>query len=60
MSAIGFLLDDQAMAALVLCNSGYFDTKQISDLLQVREDAVYRTIHMAKDLDRQKMGGAAS
>ncbi|GAB5505804.1 MAG: hypothetical protein Rhirs2KO_09670 [Rhizobiaceae bacterium] len=45
----GFLIDDQAVAALVLWGSGRFDTADIARLLAVREDAVCRTLHMAKD-----------
>lgn len=48
----GFLLGDEAMAAIVLWSSGAFDTKQIADLLHVREDAVYRTLRMAKDSEQ--------
>lgn len=51
----GFLVDDQAAAAIVLWASGRFDTTDIARLLSVREDAVYRTLHMARDAaaDRQ-------
>lgn len=52
MSDSGFLLDDQAAAALVLWASGMFDTQDIARLLAVREDAVWRTIHMARDHQR--------
>ncbi len=45
----GYLTGDKAMAAVVLWASGYFDTKAIADLLTVREDAVYRTLHDARD-----------
>lgn len=56
----GFLYGDAAMAAIVLWSSGRFDTAQIAQLLNVEEDAVYRTLHMAKDgarLDRRGGGG---
>lgn len=45
----GFLMDDQALAAVVLWASGQFDTADIATLLRVREDAVYRTLHVARD-----------
>lgn len=47
--ASGFLVDDVAMAAVVLWHSGCFDTMQIAALLHVREDAVCRTIHLARN-----------
>jgi DNA-directed RNA polymerase specialized sigma24 family protein len=50
----GFLLDQQAMAAIVLWSSGQFDTREIADLLAVREDAVYRTLHMARSADSKR------
>jgi hypothetical protein len=45
----GFLVDKQAAAACVLWESGLFDTGDIAELLDVREDAVCRTLHMARD-----------
>lgn len=48
----GFLVDDQAVAACVLWGSGVFDTADIARLLGVREDAVCRTLHMARDAAR--------
>lgn len=45
----GFLVDNQALAALVLWASGQFDTHEICVLLNVREDAVCRTLAMARD-----------
>ena len=50
----GFLVDNQAVAAIVLWASGQFDTQEIAELLHVREDAVSRTLHMAKDASRQR------
>lgn len=50
----GFLIDQLATAALVLWSSGMFDTADIGKLLNVGEDAVYRTIQMAKDGARQE------
>ncbi|MCH4560365.1 hypothetical protein [Mesorhizobium jarvisii] len=44
-----FLRDEQALAAIVLWGSGQFDTVDIAKALQCREDAVYRTLQMAKD-----------
>lgn len=49
----GFLLDEQAPAAVVLWASGQFSTYEIAQLLHVREDAVERTLHMARDAARQ-------
>lgn len=49
----GFLTDDTAMAAVVLWGSGLFDTLSIATVLQCREDAVCRTLHMAGDAARQ-------
>jgi len=37
------------MAVIVLWSSGQFDTAEIAALLHVREDAVYRTLHTARD-----------
>ncbi|RWF41606.1 MAG: hypothetical protein EOS46_27830 [Mesorhizobium sp.] len=48
-----FLRDEQALAAIILWGSGQFDTADIAKALQCREDAVYRTLHMAKDGARQ-------
>lgn len=47
------LRDQQAVAAIVLWASGQFDTSDIADVLKVREDAVYRTLHMARDGARE-------
>ena len=48
-SPAGFLVDEVAMAAVVLWHSGCFDTASIAQVLSVREDAVCRTIQMARD-----------
>ncbi|MEO9613623.1 MAG: hypothetical protein ABJG86_11140 [Nitratireductor sp.] len=53
-SPAGFLTDDVAMAAVVLWSSGMFDTNTIAVLLGAREDAVCRTLHMARDAAREK------
>ena len=45
----GFLTGDAAMAAVVLWGSGQFDTHSIATVLAVREDAVCRTLSMARD-----------
>lgn len=34
--------------------SGQFSTKEIADLLSVREDAVWRTLYMARDTARKE------
>lgn len=44
-----YLVDDQARAAIVLWASGQFDTLAIAELLNVREDAVCRTLRLARD-----------
>lgn len=49
----GFLLGDQALAAIVLWTSGQFDTASIATVLGVREDAVYRTLHETRDTARK-------
>ncbi|MBX3580090.1 MAG: hypothetical protein KF723_23040 [Rhizobiaceae bacterium] len=49
MSERGFLVDMQAAACLVLWDCGMFCTADIAELLDVREDAVSRTVHMARD-----------
>ncbi|KQY20771.1 hypothetical protein [Rhizobium sp. Root483D2] len=43
-----------ALAAIVLWNCGHFDTKDISDVLRVGEDAVYRTLHAARHISAGK------
>lgn len=47
------LFDNQAIAACVLWASGQFSTREIADLLSVREDAVWRTLYMARDTARK-------
>ncbi|MER8806052.1 hypothetical protein [Mesorhizobium australicum] len=42
----------QALAAIIMWGSGQFDTADIAKALQCREDAVYRTLQMAKDAER--------
>lgn len=50
-SAMSGPLDErQALASIVLWNSGHFDTKDIADIMQVKEDAVWRTLHAARDV----------
>ncbi|MBL4820389.1 MAG: hypothetical protein JKY98_05280 [Gammaproteobacteria bacterium] len=44
----------QALAILVLWNSGQFDTADIAALLTLTEDAVYRTVHATRFI--QKVG----
>lgn len=45
----GWLTGDAALAAIVLWSSGKFDTNSIAAVLAVREDAVCRTLAMARD-----------
>lgn len=51
----GPLNDLQGLAAIVMWNSGHFDTKDIADVLGVPEDAVWRLLHAARSL---RKGGA--
>lgn len=44
-----FLTGDKALAVIVLWNSGHFDTLAIASLLGEREDAIYRTLHLAQE-----------
>lgn len=44
-----YLHDEQALAAIVMWSSGQFDTASIAKALQCREDAVYRTLALAKE-----------
>ncbi|MCF1471180.1 hypothetical protein FS763_04465 [Agrobacterium vitis] len=41
---------NQALAAIILWNSGFFDTLDIARVLALKEDAVCRTIHAARDV----------
>lgn len=52
----GKVTDSQALAAIILWNSGHFDTLDIADVLNVPEDAVYRTLHAARHVSK---GGKA-
>ena len=57
----GYLTDDKARAAIVLWASGQFDTLEIAGVLGVREDAVCRTLRLARDAVLQQAsskGGA--
>ncbi|KPF47087.1 hypothetical protein [Rhizobium sp. AAP43] len=46
----GKVSDLQALAAIVLWNSGHFDTLEISQVIGASEDAVYRTLHAARHI----------
>ncbi len=48
----GKLDGNVALAAIVLWNSGSFDTLEIATLLNVKEDAVYRVLHAARHIAR--------
>jgi len=48
-AAGAYLRDEQALAAIILWGSGQFDTVDIAKALHCREDAVYRTLQVAKD-----------
>ena len=48
-SAMGGKIEgDQALAAIVLWNSGHFDTYDIARVLRLKEDQVVRTLHAAR------------
>lgn len=49
------LSGDIGLAAIVLWASGQFDTSSIADVLNVREDAVSRTLHMSRSLNDGKL-----
>lgn len=50
-SAMGGQIESsQALAAIVLWNSGHFDTKDIADLLRLKEDQIVRTLHAARSV----------
>ncbi len=51
----GRMDDRQALAAIILWNSGHFDTLDIAMVLSVGEDAVCRTLHAARHVQN---GGA--
>lgn len=53
VSHSGYLVDERARAAIVLWASGQFDTQEIADVLRVREDAVCRTLRLARDVALQ-------
>lgn len=48
----GKVTDEQALAAIVLWNSGAFDTLDIAVLLTLNEDAVVRTLHAARHVSK--------
>lgn len=56
----GFLTGDKAVAAIVLWASGRFDTLSIAEVLDTRENAVCRTLRLARDavLAEASGGGA--
>jgi len=56
-SAMSGAIDQrQALAAIILWNSGHFDTLDIADLLSLKEDAIVRTLHAARHVSH---GGRA-
>ncbi|MDO3434351.1 hypothetical protein QWJ46_16850 [Rhizobium sp. CBN3] len=56
-SAMSGKIDDrQALAAIVLWNSGQFDTFDIGKLLDVGEDAVCRTLNAARHISKAGVG----
>lgn len=58
-SAMSGKIDDrQALASIILWNSGHFDTFDIGKVLDINEDAVCRTLHAARHI--VKTGGSSS
>lgn len=49
-SMSGPLDENQALAAIILWQSGYFDTLEIAKTLRVKEDAICRTLHATRSL----------
>lgn len=50
-AAMSGKMDDQkALAAIILWNSGHFDTADIGAVLNCGEDAVCRTLHAARHI----------
>ena len=49
-SAMSGPLDERQAGLDRVWNSGHFDTKDITDLLDIKEDAVCRTLHAARDV----------
>lgn len=50
-SAMGGRIEgSQALAAIVLWSSGHFDTKDIADVLRLKEDQIVRTLHAARSV----------
>lgn len=50
-SAMGGAINgNQALAAIVLWNSGHFDTQDIADVLRLKEDQIVRTLHAARSV----------
>jgi hypothetical protein len=53
-SAMSGKMDEKkALAAIILWNSGHFDTLEIGNVLDVGEDAVCRTLHAARSVVRE-------
>ncbi len=46
----GRIEGSQALAAIVLWSSGHFDTKDIADVLRLKEDQIVRTLHAARSV----------
>lgn len=50
------ILDErQAMAAIILWNSGLFDTFEIGAVLNVGESAIVRTLQASRDVARERV-----
>lgn len=59
-SQAGYIYGEKAMAVVVLWSSGLFDTAAIAELLSVREDAVWRTLHETRETARTAQPRAAT
>ena len=53
MSGGAYITGDTALAAIVLWNSGFFDTASIAAVLDCREDAVDRTLRETRETARR-------
>ena len=54
-SMAGKMEERKALAAIILWNSGNFDTLEIAEALHVAEDAVYRTLHAARHVAKGRL-----
>ncbi len=48
----GSIEPQQALATIILWNSGHFDTLDIAQVLGLAEDAICRTLHAARHVSK--------